>query len=1348
MTPEKQRLIEDLAAQFAVPSPEYSPVPIWWWSGDRLERQRLRWQMEQLVSGGVHNVVIMNLAPTSPLYGADADDPPFLSEAWWEIFLGMCEDARAIGMRVWFYDQIGFSGANLQGEIVRAEPSYAGQVLSSITAEGDGALALECPSEGMPLAASWTALDEAGNPQGKPVALALQGRSAHVDETGSKRLRLIYALRRGFDYFNPKACDRLLDVIHYEFERRASQYFGDVIVGSFQDELPSMLSWSETFAQHFQAIKHYDLFENITALFEGDDPDSERVRVDYHQVRALLAEEAFFKPLFDWHEKNGLICGFDQQGPARGGEPISTVQKYADYMQTHRWFGAPGSDHHGHAKIHSSLAHLYGRPRVWIEAFHTTGWGGTLEETFDWLLPWLQAGATLYDPHAVYYSTHGGWFEWAPPSTCWRQPYWRHYPVFSKAVSRLCFMLSQGHHVCDIGVLYPTTTVQAGCVIDEALTAARSSHDILLALTGRMMFLEGNVGVMDANKRDYDILDDHSIQHGNIIDGRLQVGAEHYRVIILPGCKVLESATADQLIRFVEAGGRLITVGQIPDNIVSQPGGQLEKLRSLFASGDAVQLDSVDQLADVLDGLSRAVEAPVPTLHRRIDGMDVVFVPAAFPNVTEPDPNNAGWLYADYDFHLDRYQRPMRVIARGFDGTPQLWDPVSGERRAVDVTPQSDGSQEIVLSFASAPAALLVWSAEGSSESRVAELPSRILMSLPDEWACEIEQTLDNRYGDLDKPDAAAAPPVQTWAFEHRMASTDDEAIEQVRSAADWTTVTATFGAYGWISGVRPVAELPEPLKAIPNDGSWVDGDWTPAVYSLQRGILKDDLHIPTLGPKGHVPEEFLRLGVINRGDGVQFRTTVWMPEAIDLHFALAAPMQKCLWINGEAIEHTGTGYLWMPSIRLKAGLNLIEWRLVTEHPAERKSLWNLRRSNVVRAYWALVTDVKKFTRPERMIPSDMPVKDSRLVYSLDFDAPFTPVESTIHVSAAAPCLVVVNGVEVGRQGDFEPYNIRSRVQRYAVSNFRRGANTVELHVVDMGAGDTEGVGKGIEEPNGHVAVMLDGIVDGVGGETLSIISGAHWQVKRDQNEPTPVSLYRSQWLDPAWTLLWRRPHPLPETNWLDGTSSDDAVLAIAPDALAGQQRVEWFRWTLPPGATAMHLPVAGQYQVWVDGENLTPGGDTIAIPSSDTPNRTVLIRVKPEQGHTGGAIFTDSVSYDLGAGRIKLGNWSQQGLEAYSGGLRYRTEFTLENLPRPLVLDLGHVRGTAEVWVNGNLVGVAVWSPYVFEISQWIQGGVNTVEILVLNTLAPYMDAVSPTHYVRKGQTVSGIMGPVTLRG
>ncbi|MCB0152810.1 MAG: hypothetical protein KDE01_34790, partial [Caldilineaceae bacterium] len=97
--------------------------------------------------------------------------------------------------------------------------------------------------------------------------------------------------------------------------------------------------------------------------------------------------------------------------------------------------------------------------------------------------------------------------------------------------------------------------------------------------------------------------------------------------------------------------------------------------------------------------------------------------------------------------------------------------------------------------------------------------------------------------------------------------------------------------------------------------------------------------------------------------------------------------------------------------------------------------------------------------------------------------------------------------------------------------------------------------------------------------------------------------------------------------------------------------------------------------------------------------------------------------------------------------GVRYRRQFTLDDdAAGTLCLDLGRVRGTAEVWVNGAPAGVRIWSPYRFDITALVRSGENGIEVLVLNTLAPYLDAQSPTFYIFPGQCDSGLLGPVRL--
>lgn len=1320
--------LTELAHRFADPPRDFSPVPIWWWSGDRLERDRLRDQLERFAQGGVYNLIVLNLAPTGPLYGSDPDEPPFLSDAWWAIFEGVCEDARALGMRLWFYDQLGFSGANLQGDLVRQEPRFAGQWLESVTQEGEGALEVICPPEGEPLAATTTPIDGRGQPIGEPIPLSLDGRRARYHGQGRWRIRLVYALRRGFDYFDPQACRRLLDVVHGAFERRLGRFFGNVIVGSFQDELPSMPTWGKAFAAEFQKRKGYDLRPYLGALWDGVGERFDRVRVDYHQMRAELAEEAFFRPLFDWHERHGLICGFDQQGPARAGEPIATVRLYADYLRTHRWYGAPGSDHHGEAKIHSSLAHLYSRPRTWIEAFHSSGWGGTLEETFDWLLPWLRAGANLYNPHAVYYSTRGGWWEWAPPSTCWRQPYWRHYPHFAQVISRLCFLLSQGAHVCDIGVLHPTTAVQAGLTPDGPLPAAQAAHEAYLALIGRMTWFQMEPGVLDRDRRDFDVLDEPSVQRAEVRDGALQIGEERYRAIVLPACATVESATAEVLCRFVAAGGWLIAVGEKPRQVANGDDRPLRMLQQLFAEGQARHVERPEEVPQALADLPRRVEAPVPALHRRIGGRDILFVPAAFPMATRHQPMGRWWEGVSYTFDPDRYQRSMRVFLRGASRGPQLWDPLTGERRALAATVREDGV-EVEIPFDHGPAALLVWPDAGDEE---AELPPitrsvtrRELFTLSGPWEVQLEPTLDNRFGDFAKPEHPGAPPVQTWHLQHRLEGPGEDGLlagwHRLGYGEGWQDVQTTYGIYGWWVGPRPADELPGPLPGLAvGDDPLATSGWQPAIYSLTRGIWKDPLHPFTLGPKGHVPEEFLHFGQVKAGEGVQFRTAVWMPEAQTVHLALGAPAAKRAWANGHSLGEGGPGYLWLIPIHLQKGMNLLEWQLIAEDDL------------ILRAYWALVRHPERFARPEWIQASDAPRKGSTLRFSCTLSLPFAPMGATIQVGAEAPCRILVNGEEIGRQGGFDPYESTARVQPYAVKSFHLGANEVAVEMQDQGR---------------PAALLVDARVDGPGGSSITLISGADWQVQRDGGAPMPVQLRRRQWLDPAWSHLWRRPHPLPGAAWIEDTPADDTVWPVVPDAFGGRSRVEWFRWVLPPGAVEMELPVAGQARLWVNGEEVTIADGRALLPGPEAIRRTAVLRVLPERGRSGGGVFTGPITYTLGPGRMELGAWGEQGLEAYSGGIRYRTAFSLDAVPMgPVELDLGRVRGTAEVWINGQPMGSCIWSPYRVDISGAVQVGENTVEVLVLNTLGPYLRAVSPTHFVLPGQEISGLFGPVRV--
>ena len=307
-----------LARSFEQADRRYGPVPIWWWSGGRLDRARLRWQMEQLCSQGVMQAVVMCLAPRGPLYGSLADDPAFFSEAWWEIFLGACADAHDLGFRFFLYDQFGFSGANVQGQLVAAHPHWAGQELVRADFGVSGPTVIRFPAGSAPIGAYVAGPGEPGPPFRERLEVA---DGAVRWAGGEGWVRLYYAEPRGFDYYDGAACAALIDTVLGEFRRRAERWFGSVITGLFQDELPHMPTWGRDFAASFAQRHGYDIQDRIASLWDGDGDEDRRVRRDYHAHRAELARRAFFTPYAAWAEAAGLVAGFDQQSPAREGDP-------------------------------------------------------------------------------------------------------------------------------------------------------------------------------------------------------------------------------------------------------------------------------------------------------------------------------------------------------------------------------------------------------------------------------------------------------------------------------------------------------------------------------------------------------------------------------------------------------------------------------------------------------------------------------------------------------------------------------------------------------------------------------------------------------------------------------------------------------------------------------------------------------------------------------------------------------------------------------------------------------------------------------------------------------------------
>ncbi len=91
-----------------------------------------------------------------------------------------------------------------------------------------------------------------------------------------------------------------------------------------------------------------------------------------------------------------------------------------------------------------------------------------------------------------------------------------------------------------------------------------------------------------------------------------------------------------------------------------------------------------------------------------------------------------------------------------------------------------------------------------------------------------------------------------------------------------------------------------------------------------------------------------------------------------------------------------------------------------------------------------------------------------------------------------------------------------------------------------------------------------------------------------------------------------------------------------------------------------------------------------------------------------------------------------------YSGTVRYRARFELNHTYRSLILDLGDVRDSAAVYLNGTLVGKRLWAPYKFELARHAQLGLNELVIEVRNNLANLISGQPRPYGLRQAPTLT----------
>jgi hypothetical protein len=440
-----------------------------------------------------------------------------------------------------------------------------------------------------------------------------------------------------------------------------------------------------------------------------------------------------------------------------------------------------------------------------------------------------------------------------------------------------------------------------------------------------------------------------------------------------------------------------------------------------------------------------------------------------------------------------------------------------------------------------------------------------------------------------------------------------------------------------------------------------------------------------------------------------------------ELHIGAAAT--KRVWWNGERLDTT-RGYLASARVDVSRPRNVLEYELTDAE--DRPRLISGAAGTPLGSYFCLSRPAEFGPRPQFMSLPDGIRPDGPVTHRGRLRIAAERADAALVVGAAAGVSVLLDGVVVARQEKAEYYES----DWGAVPAFFRHELTLTggEHVLDVVADGG--------------AVFVDLVAD---TEPTALVSGPGWEAETGGWRGWTVE-HEGRWGELQHCHAAVRPHPLPDAEWLAGAPAlGGAGLRIrcSDDVHEAEQQ---FRFTVPAGTVSLDLPLElpARIRVGGDAEQLLDGPElTLRQPCMEPTEIQVV--TAPTAVLRGGSAWRGPVRVRTVPAPLPLGEWGALGLGGWSGGVTYARELEVPRGPDP-VLDLGRVRGSAEVRVDGEFAGEAFCAPYRFEL-RGASGRTVRVEVTVHNTLAPYLAEATPTAWAFPYQLASGLLGPVTLR-
>ena len=570
----------------------------------RFDTAEMAWQTAELAKAGFQGVFP---------HARPGMLTPFMSIDWWKGIDTILEVCRRTGMEMWIWDEDYFPSGLAGGRIVWENPGLVSRALffTSARVSGDGPFEVDF-EKGMLLGATAYEILPDGS-CGKEIDITAycgtrrqqsswetgfllhRAYSPMINKVGHPHWRsgisdnrfaavwtppkpgeyLIVGVVMGTngadnvhpDMLRPESVRRFLELCYDPYYERYADDFGTLIKGAFTDE-PStgalFFPWTGRFAEEFTADHGYDIMPLLAHIGVDIDARTPMIRHHYRLTQHRLQRINYVDALATWCREHKIIS----TGHLTRTEWLSLVSAWwPNELRCYKNMEIPCADpltasegwpdaasYHTGLKVVSSAAHLFGKRQAGTDAFAVAGDEAGLRD-FKYLLDHqLAMGINFFVIHGSSYSLVGPRKDEVPPSLFYQHTEWQQMPAFMDYLKATCAQLTGGEHLCELAVLYPSTSLACQVSADKGNMNFDLPDETLI---------HGVSETLLSHQRDFDLIDEVTLQENVTADGALTT-PEKYHTIILPHLRYIDEGTAQALRRFVNAGGRVIAVGEMP----------------------------------------------------------------------------------------------------------------------------------------------------------------------------------------------------------------------------------------------------------------------------------------------------------------------------------------------------------------------------------------------------------------------------------------------------------------------------------------------------------------------------------------------------------------------------------------------------------------------------------------------------------------------------------------------------------------------------------------------------------------------------------------------------------------